>query len=226
MPLDLMQHFGSPISTKEKVERFIKEVCKLEPKDIDFNQQVIAFDTWSRSLYYEKEETPLEFELDGKTFKSCYIELVDRKIEDPLSMQLAFLYESANLDFDLDTYRDIDNITALMYREDWSKPFNQIEYFNNAIFFNKQPLKFSLFGVDMYQNLIVTLKQTYPILYQDEESSVKSDGRRMFDLLNAVSGDSPIKQDDARNTKISNAFTWLEQKKIDSINERLKNGNK
>ncbi len=223
-----MQHLGnSDVDDLEKVDYFIKEICKLNPDDFEPLDKALAFKEWSESLVVENEEAPLSFKLGGRTFKSCYIQLKDRQLENLLDMQLAFLYELSNLDYDISTYSNIDNVCALMYREDWSKDFDVTEYLDNAIFFNKQKLKFSLYGMEKYNNLIVTLKATYPILYDDsDETSVKSDGRRMFDVINAVSKDSPIHQDAAKNTKISNVFEWMEQKKIESINQKLNNGNK
>ena len=218
-----MQRLGNEEDHLKKVDIFIKDICKQDPELFTDLDKAIAFKQWGENLVFEKEETPLEFKIDGRLFKSCYMQLTDRKIPDLLSMHLGYLIEAANLEFDLESYKNIDNIAALFYREDWSKRFDKIEYLNNALLFNKQALKYSLWGVEKYHELIVTLKTTYPILYEDNQDNGKSDGRKMFDVLNGVSGDSPIKQEEGINTKLSNVFQWLEQKKIDSVNEKLKN---
>ena len=48
----------------------------------------------------------------------------------------------------------------------------------------------------------------------------KSDGRKMYDVLNALSSDNPTKQEEAENLPLWRAFTWLEQKKIEQINQK------
>lgn len=216
-----MQHLGTLSNPIKEAKVFFEEICNLDAKDFPDDEILTAYQTWLTSLDYTIEEAPHHFKIGKRTFHSSYIKVGEQYLPNPLSVKLRFLIELANLEFDVSKFHLLDNITALIYREDWSKPFTTQEYFDNAKFFEGQVCKYSFWGVAKYNELIVTLKDTYPILYQDN-SDDKTDGRKMFDMLNAISGDSPTNQEAAEDLAISRAFEWMEHKKIESIKRKLK----
>ena len=216
-----MQHLGTLNNPTQEAKVFIKEICKLDPKGFPKEEMLLAYQKWLTSLDYTIEEAPYHFKIGKRVFHSSYIKVGDQYLPNPLGVKLKFLMEAANLEFNVAKFHLLDNITALMYREDWSKPFTIQEYFDNAKFFESQVCKYSFWGVAKYNELIVTLKDTYPILYQDN-SDDKTAGRKMFDMLNAISGDSPTNQEAAEDLEISRAFEWMEHKKIESIKRKLK----
>jgi len=216
-----MQRLGNLKDPLEQTKVFIKEICKVDPDKIDLISQAENFKKWSENVSYEVEPAPTSFKIDGRTFYTKYLELDNIIYPTPLDMQLQFLIEAANVELEPDSLNNIDNITALMYREDWSKPYDQGEYLSNALFFEKQKCKYSLWGRQKYNELILTLRDTYPILYtHGQEDDDKENGRKMFDLLNAVAQDNPSLYDQARNVKISDAFAWMEMKKKESIKQK------
>lgn len=218
----ILQRLISETDVEKQCRIFIEEICKQKFNDFPEYEIAKAYKYWFESLTYQVEEPPYSFKLNGKTFHSCYLELDKQKYSTPLNMQLAFLIEAANVEHDIEKFKDIDNIAALLYREDWEKPFNQKEYLSNAMTFEKSAAKYSLWGLTKYNELILTLKNTFPILYDEEnEDNGKTDGRKMFDLLNAVAGDNPSQFETARSTTIGDCFTWMEQKKIESIKRKL-----
>jgi hypothetical protein len=215
-----MQRLGSLNSPIKEAKVFIRDICKLKVDDVDEAQRLIAYREWLLSLDFSIEKAPISFNLDGKEFSTCHLVLKKKKHETLLNMQLAFLYELINLKIDPEKYKAIDNVAALIYREDWSKPFNQTEYFENALMFEKSKCKFSLWGMQKFNELIVILKDTYPILYQGNNED-KEDGRKMYDMINAISGDVVSNQKAALEVEIFRAFEWMEAKKIESIKRKL-----
>lgn len=215
-----MQLLGSLNDPTKEAKVFIRDICKLNLNDVDEIHQLVAYQEWLLSLDFSMDEAPSTFKLDEKTFKTCQLQLRDRTIETPLNMQLRFLIELVNLEIDVEKYQSIDNVAALIYREDWNKPFDQSEYFNNAIMFEKAKCKYSFWGMQKFKDLIVTLKNTYPILYQNNTDE-KEDVRKLYQMLNAISGDIPANQIEAENIEIYRAFEWMEEKKKEAIKRKL-----
>jgi len=221
--LSTMQKILSKKNIVERAEIFIQEICNLNPTQYPETEHINAFTKWLESIVIPAIEPPYEFQLNGKLFKSSYLQFKGKKISALLEMQIAYLIEASNIEIDQEKFKGIDNIAALFYREDWSKDWDYIEYINNAILFENSKIKYSLYGLTKYNELILNLKNSYPILYQGaEEEEAKTDGRKMFDLLNAISQDNPINYKEARNVKISDAFIWMEEKKIQSTKQKLK----
>ena len=206
----------------EEAKVFSKEVCGLNPDDYSDSELFINYNIWLKALDFSMESAPYYFEIGKKVFHSSYIKVGEQYIPNLLAMKLKFLIELVSLEYDVSKFHLIDNIAALMYREDWSKPFSIQEYFDNAKMFEGLECKYSFWGVEKFNELIVTLKDTYPILYQDNNDD-KTDSRKMFDMVNAISGDSPINRNQAENVELSEAFEWMEFKKKESIKKQLNN---
>lgn len=221
MKLRHLQEITSEKDALKKCDFFIENICRLDPNKFDEIQKAESFRKWFSCLIYETEKAPLSFKVNGKWYHAKHVTVDGEKIATPLQMQLAFLIEAVNIKIDIEQFKGIDNMAALMYRQDWSKPFNIEEYFESAKMFEGLETKYSLWGMTKYNELILTLKKAYPILYQDNEETGKTEGRKMFDLLNAVSGDNPSQFENARSTAISDAFTWMEHKKIEHVKQKL-----
>ena len=165
--LNIIQQLVSQKDVVKKSNLFIRQIANLNPDDFPTSEKVKSCNEWFSRLVIPTVEPPFEFKIGIKVFKSCYLEVQEKKYSNPLGMQLAFLIEAANVDLDQDLFKGIDNIAALFYREDWAKDFDAQEYFNNAKLFERSKLKYSLYGLTKYNELIVTLKNTFPILYQE-----------------------------------------------------------
>lgn len=216
-----MQELLSKESDAEMAEYFIKEICNIDPNIIPPSEQIKAFKTWYSKLEYSQEVPPSSFKVNGKKLSLPIIEFKGKEVDNLLNIKLGYLIELVNLDIDLEKFKGIDNVAALLYREDWDKPFDVQEYIDTAVMFESLPCKYSLYGMTKYNELILTLKNTYPILYEDNEEG-KTDGTKLTELLIAASGDNPSNFDQARNAKVSDVFTWMVEKKKKYINEKLK----
>ena len=220
--LDILQRLTKEEDKLKAVDLFFDLiVCKDKDSFADYDRALL-FNKWSKASEISIEESPLKFSIGGRTFHSHYLDLGEHKIPTLLNMQLAFLIELTNLEIEYETYRAFDNVAALMYREDWTKPFDQKEYLSNALFFNQQKSKYSIWGVQKMQELYMAMREAFPILYDGDQENGRTDGRKMMDLLNIASGDNPSKWNDARNTSIADVFGWMEEKKIEHINKKLK----
>tara|TARA_R110000850_G_scaffold277025_1_gene421452 strand:+ start:1148 stop:1786 length:639 start_codon:yes stop_codon:yes gene_type:complete len=143
--------------------------------------------------------------------------------KDLLDMPVKFLVELVNVDLDHENFSFYYAIPALLYRKDWSKNFSKDEYIEGQQLFHTAPFIFSLWAVKLFNQLIVTLQDNYPVLYKGEsdDDSASADGRKMYGLLKILANKDATKMEAAERMEIWRAFTWVEQEKIDEIN--LKN---
>lgn len=142
--------------------------------------------------------------------------------EDLLDIPVKFLVELVNVDLNHDTLEFYHAIPALLYRTDWSRPFSKKEYLEAQEVFYEAPLVFSLWAASMFKELIVTLQDNYPILYKGEnsEDGDQQDGRKMYGLIKMLANKDATKMKAAEELEIWRAFTWVEQEKIDLINQK------
>ena len=145
--------------------------------------------------------------------------------DDLLDIPLKFLIELVNIDVNYDTNEYLYAITALIYRKDWEKPFSKKEYFEMQPIFYDAPFIFSLWSTKLFNQIIVTLQENYPILYKGEQGAEESDGRKLYGLLKILANDDATKMEKAEQLPIWRAFTWIEQSKINEINEKNANVN-
>lgn len=208
-----MQRIGSIEDVDERTALFFKEVVCKDPDLFDEDMRLATMQTCMQLIETEDiGEPPLEIKLNGKTYK---------RHSDLLDMKFRYLVELVNLDVDYDTMRFFHMVGACFYLDDLDDPFDKNKYFDRARNFHSSMLIFSLFSVRLFNDLIVSLQETYPTLYEGNTQE-KSGGRKLYDMLNALSGDNPTKQKEAEELPLWRCFSWMEQKKIDAIN--AKNG--
>ena len=70
------------------------------------------------------------------------------------------------------------------------------------------------------------MQENYPILYKGEQNSEEKDGRKLYGLLKILANNDATKMEKAEQMPIWRAFTWIEEMKINEINEKNANVNK
>lgn len=145
--------------------------------------------------------------------------------EDILDIPVKFLVELVNIELNHETFEYFHAVPALLYRKDWSKPFSKAEYLEGQELFYTAPFIFSLWAVSLFEQLVVTLQDNYPILYKGDksDSSNDEDGRKMYGLIRILANHDATKMKQAEELEIWRAFTWIEQEKIDLINKKNAN---
>ena len=145
--------------------------------------------------------------------------------EDLLDIPLKFLIELVNVDANFDTNEFLYAFTALIYRKDWKKGFEKKEYLEMQPLFYDAPFIFSLWSTKLFNQIIVTLQENYPILYKGEQGAEESDGRKLYGLLKILANNDATKMEKAEKMPIWRAFTWIEETKINEINQKNANVN-
>jgi len=74
-----------------------------------------------------------------------------------------------------------------------------------------------------YQELMETLRDLFPVLYNNKGED-KEEGRKMYSMLLALSKDDATKWDAAKSIKVSDAFIYLETKEIEFQKQKKKDG--
>ena len=224
IPIKYLQMLFKESNPLKRVDIVFEHIFKLEVDKFEDYDRALAYKQWSEDSLIQLDKAPLDFKIGKRIFKTNYIDLGDDiKIPSLLKMHLGSLIELTNLEIDIDSYKAFDNVTALMYREDWSKPFSYQEYLKNALFFNSQKSKYSIWGVQKMDELFKTLKDTYPILYEGEQEG-KSDGRKMTDLKIMYKKAFGVSEEEVLNEEINAVFEWMENEKIDHLKKKLKQG--
>jgi hypothetical protein len=139
--------------------------------------------------------------------------------DDLLYMPLKFLVELVNIDLNHDTFEFYYAVTALLYRKDWSKPFDRREYLKGQEVFFNAPFLYSLYSLKLFNQLIVSLQNSYPVLYKGEQKE-ENDGRKMYSLIRTLANREATKMELAENMEIARAFSWIEDERIDEINKK------
>lgn len=199
---------------KERATFWFNNIVKRDSEEFVKEAIELAYMTFFSMLNDEKiEDSPDIIKVGGMTLKKC---------DNLLDMQVKYLIEAVNLRLEDEWLIDHHMLAACFYRKDWSKPFNKNEYFEVAKAFYYSPVVFALYAQQLFNKLILNLQENYPVLYGGSSDEEKTDGRKMYDLLNNLSGNDPTKQEIAENLPIFRAFTWMEQNKIDEINRKNK----
>jgi len=218
-----MHRLGKEQDLQKKMNYLFKDILKQDPDKFELEPMYAAYLTIVDKLNNEDLPNPDPFIVITKRKFFFFKRNVKYYLcEDLLDMQLKFLIELTNLDLDLDTCNAFHQMAACMYREDWSKPYNKKEYIRRCEAFYYAEAYYSLQAYRVYSRLIVTLKETYPTLYEGDEG-VTPDGRKMYDLLDSITKDDITKEELAGEQPIERAFRWMEDKKIEQINNRNKN---
>lgn len=207
---------GQAETTQQKAQVFFDTILKIDYDIIDEEDALDTYLAFKHILQNESIEIPTEF----KGYK-----LPPRN--NLLKIRLQHFIELVNCDIQPEKFIGLEVSTACFYRKDWNKEYDEDELIDFATKLNGMPLYYSLFGVALFQQLILTLKETYPILYQSpkdvdgNEVQESEEGRKLYDMLNGLAGDDVTKWGAARNLTLETAFTFLEQKKIESEKKRL-----
>ena len=134
-----------------------------------------------------------------------------------LNIQTKFFIEMVNGNCNPQTFEGFEVLVACFYRVDWSKDYDEDELENNIAWFTRQPFLYALWGWKLFNELGVLLKETYPILYGGKQDEEIEDGRKLYDMLNALSKDDPNNWERSGNLPLNVTFAYLEQKKIELI---------
>ena len=208
-----MQQLGT--TPEKKQAKVFFDYLKIDASKFSEIDQRAVLSTFYRLLEAEDIGNPPEqINYNRKTYYAP---------KDLLDMPVKFLVELVNVDLDHENFALYYAIPALLYRKDWSKDFNKDEYLEGQQLFHTAPFIFSLWAVKLFNQLIVTLQDNYPVLYkgESEDDSTSTDGRKMYGLLKILANRDATKMAAAEKMEIWRAFTWVEQEKIDQIN--LKN---
>ena len=202
-----MQELGL-MDTKTRVSECFNIILKEDPE---------LFDEATRDAVYETFLTMLVDEESAKYERSIDKLSLPKNL---LHIKTQHFIELINSNPDLDTSAGLDVAVACFYRKDWSKDYDEDELEVSAKWFETQPYLYGLWGYILYLELSNQLKETYPILYAGKQDDDLSDGRKLYDMLNAISKDDPNNWKKSGNLPLNITFAYLEQKKIEQIKAR------
>lgn len=138
-----------------------------------------------------------------------------------LDIKVQYFIEMVNAEANHITYEGWDTVAACFYRKNWNKPFEPDDLERTAKRFKKLPLYYAAHGIQLFGELVETLRNTFPVLYDnklvddEEEENIK-----LYDMLNGLSGHDVNKWEQSANLPLHKAFRWLEQMKIQQIKEK------
>lgn len=161
---------------------------------------------------HKMESAQTSIVIDGFTY-TC--------LENLLEIPFKYFIELVNQRIEEDDFTNWNSIAACLYRRDWTQPFDPSEWISNAKLFWTSSCKIGFWGIEKFNELISLLKQTYPILYENgKEDEEQEEGRRAYNMLNAVAKDDPTKWAEAETLPLWRVFAWLELKEIQHQNEK------
>ena len=197
-------------SQEEQADYILREISNVNPTKVDPSEKLPILAVFTH-LIKQKKLVSAPWEIETNSMKMSVPENL-------LKIKVKHFVELVNLDL-TDGYKNHHVLAALMYREDWSKPFDEDEVIDNAKMFWESSSKFGIWAAELFEKLITLLKNTYPILYEKKESE-KSEGRRAYGMLNGLAQDNPTQWEKAENLELWRAFTWMELKAIQRDNEK------
>lgn len=204
-----MQALGTQ-TEKKQVETFFKHIG-YNPNMFSEGDALAVVYTFCNLISKEDiGEPPAKIKYNGKEY---------HRHEDLLDMPLKFLVELVNIDLNHDTFEFYYAVTALLYRKDWSKPFDKKEYLEGQQLFYDAPFLYSLYSLKLFNQLIVSLQNSYPVLYKGEQKE-QNDGRKMYSLIRTLANEDATKMAQAEDLEIWRAFSWMEDVRIDEINKK------
>ena len=206
-----MQLLGSAETIEEKIAIFFKHIDK-NPNLFTIEKQMAVVSTFLKLIEMDDIGEPPELikTKDGKRYL----------IKELLKMPFKFFIELLNVEL-TDDLKYFHAIPALFYRKDWTKPYSDEEYLESQQLFHKEQFRYTLWAMKVFDNLIVTLKENYPILYKGG-SNIEESGRRMYSVLRRISNGDITKMEDVEKLKLWRVMSWLEQEEIEYINQKNK----
>lgn len=169
------------------------------------------------------------------TYETCYTTMMAEAIPLPpekykgyrlpkhlLDIHTGYFIEMVNADANLETFEGLDVLAACFYRKDWSEDYNEKELEDSSEYFQKKDLTLARWAWHLFDELCQTLRDTYPLLYQNEKDSKEvEEGRKLYDMLNALSQDNPNEWRRTKNLPLSTSFAYLEEKKKDYLKQKM-----
>jgi len=212
MTLEQLIELGDIKDATEQADYVIKEICKVNPDKVHPEDKLPILATINHYMTENKvSSAPLHFETNGRKFST---------LKNLLNIKVRHFIELVNSKVDGDSLSNYHLVAACMYREDWSKEFDEDEVIDNAGMFYESSSKFSFWGVEKYSELVSLLQSTYPILYEGKQENKESEGRRAYSMLNGLAKDDPTKWKVAENLELWRAFVWMEEKEIERQNTK------
>jgi len=154
--------------------------------------------------------------------KEAFKEIGEYKLpKNLMDIRVGHLIELANIE--VDQYEGLELIAGCLYRKDWNKKFNSDEIIETAYAFRDMGADKALSASIAYNELMVQLRDTFPVLYSNKNEE-KEEGRKMYSMLLGLSKDDATKWDAAKNIKVADAFIYLETKEIEFQKQKQKQG--
>lgn len=216
LTLAQFQHLQGDLTTDDQRGAYIlKEFSKKDPNKFSPEQRASIYLTMMK-LFEKDSETELKTEIEGYKLPSHL-----------LNITVGHFIEIVNADPDKESLERSEIIMGCLYRKDWSKDFSEEEILETAYFFRDQPLTYTLFGMVKMAELIFTLQETFPLLYDqriNQEANIpetEDEGRKLYDMLQALAGGKFIDWKASKNRLLKDAFVYLEEIKKQRIKEKL-----
>ena len=206
-----MQQLGSVETIEEKIAIFFKHI-KVDPNKFEESKQISVVLTFLKLIEVEDiGEAPEVINTSQGKYK---------KPTELLKIPFKFFIELLNVELTEDL-KYFHAIPALLYRKDWSKTYSDEEYLEGQQLFHKEQFRYALWAMKVFDNLVVTLKENYPILYKGGSTEQES-GRRMYSVLRRVSNGDITKMEAVEKLELWRVMSWLEQEEIEYINQKNK----
>mgnify|MGYP000023531290 CR=1 FL=1 len=200
------------ITKEEDLTKQVAAFFKVIKADVNLFKESDALAVYQTALSLwakTKPSKPLK-EINGYKLPSNLIDI-----------RVGHLIELANIE--LNDYEGAELVAGCFYRKDWSKPFDSDEIIETAYMFRDLGVDKSMSALLAYQELMETLRDLFPVLYNNKGED-KEEGRKMYSMLLALSKDDATKWDAAKSIKVSDAFTYLETKEIEFQKQKKKKG--
>ena len=210
--MDQVISLGKIEDVTEQADYILENYCKVNPKDIDPDEKVPLMAVIGHLISEAKlVSAPYSFETNSLKFNTP---------KNLLRIKIRYFVDLVNQEFEIENYHVI---AALIYREDWSKDYNEDEIIRNAELFYGISCKYAYWGAEQFANLLNLLKETYPVLYKNKAPK-ESEGRRMYNLVHAFAKEFSMSPTVAGNEELSTLMIWLEEKEIERLNEKQQQG--
>lgn len=207
-----IQQMGGDISDNQRADIFFKNILKVEPSLFYYPQKIAGLQTFLTMLQAEKLGEPENYK--------CY-SFPDMMLD----VRVGHLKEMVNIDPDPYFHVGSEIVAGCMYRKDWTKGFDDKEIIETATYFRDKPLRYTIYAMMKFKELVDLLKELYPILYDKHENEPaeerEDDGRRMYDMVISLAKDDPTKIEQVENMRLSRAFPYMEEKKIQFIKKQM-----
>ena len=211
---------GTLNTNTERGEYLIKHFAKRDPDLFDDDTKAAVFLTAIK--YFELEK-----------LEDCPENLDDYKLPNNLmNIKVGHFIEIVNAEININSFENAEIVAGCLWRKDWGKSFDKDEIIDTALWFQEQPLNYTIWSVLKMNELTSMLRETFPLLYDDQvsrEANIEpeeDDGRRLYDMLMGLTDKRFIDWDEAKDRLLVDSFVYLEEMKKEVIKQRLNEKNK